>query len=81
MFGATLRCKVCNQYAPDRCTCNGLSLEQQRFLDAHEELHRRVLKAWAKNPTPQFYIDEKWASVVQEILKMDIDNIIQKDKP
>lgn len=21
MFGATLRCKVCNQYVPDRCTC------------------------------------------------------------
>ena len=21
MFGSTLRCPVCNQYAPDRCTC------------------------------------------------------------
>lgn len=21
MFGASLRCPVCNQYAPDRCTC------------------------------------------------------------
>jgi len=22
MFGGKLRCPVCNQYAPDRCTCN-----------------------------------------------------------
>lgn len=21
MFGAELRCKTCNQYTPDRCTC------------------------------------------------------------
>lgn len=32
MYGATLRCKVCNQYAPDRCTCNGLSQEALRTL-------------------------------------------------
>lgn len=30
MYGATMRCKVCNQYAPDRCTCNGMSAEQKR---------------------------------------------------
>ena len=28
--GADMRCEVCNKYLPDRCTCNGPSIEQRR---------------------------------------------------
>lgn len=29
--GANMRCEECNKYLPDRCTCNGPSLEEQRI--------------------------------------------------
>lgn len=28
--GADMRCPRCNQYLPDRCTCNGPSIEEQQ---------------------------------------------------
>lgn len=28
--GANMRCTKCNKYLPDRCTCNGPSIEQRR---------------------------------------------------
>ena len=28
--GADMRCQKCNKYLPDRCTCNGPSIESQR---------------------------------------------------
>ena len=33
MFGASLRCPVCNQYAPDRCTCKKESKVKTRNAD------------------------------------------------
>jgi bacterioferritin-associated ferredoxin len=32
--GADMRCGKCNKYVPDRCTCNGLSIEQMRNANA-----------------------------------------------
>ena len=32
--GADMRCPQCNRYLPDRCTCNGPSLEEQRLAGA-----------------------------------------------
>jgi len=34
--GADMRCKKCNKYLPDRCTCNGPSIEQRRNQEAEE---------------------------------------------
>lgn len=32
--GANMRCEKCNKYLPDRCTCNGPSIEQRRNAEA-----------------------------------------------
>ena len=37
--GANMRCKTCNQYLPDRCTCNGPSIEQKRNAEAAAMMH------------------------------------------
>ena len=34
--GADMRCKKCNKYLPDRCTCNGPSIEQRRNQQAKD---------------------------------------------
>lgn len=31
--GADMRCPKCNKYLPDRCTCNGPSIEERRMTD------------------------------------------------
>ena len=31
--GADMRCKKCNKYLPDRCVCNGLSIEEVRQIN------------------------------------------------
>lgn len=58
MFGATLRCKVCNQYVPDRCTCNGHSPETVRGYQSHKSAG--VLKMWTGegNKMRPMYISE-----------------------
>jgi len=33
MFGGKLRCPVCNQYAPDRCTCNKSSIMVKKIVE------------------------------------------------
>jgi hypothetical protein len=36
--GAEMRCKQCNKYLPDRCTCNGLSVEELRQVNTMDHL-------------------------------------------
>jgi hypothetical protein len=31
------RCPKCNQYLPDRCTCNGMSIEQRRNSESYPD--------------------------------------------
>ena len=48
MFGATLRCPVCNMYKPDRCICPKPDTIKLPALSAHDlEVARAVLEAVA----------------------------------
>lgn len=40
--GANMRCGSCNKYMPDRCTCNGISLEEQRQVLAMSHMECAV---------------------------------------
>lgn len=49
--GADMRCPKCNKYLPDRCTCNGPSIEERRLTDHQtspvgEDAERTEFEAW-----------------------------------
>lgn len=40
MFGAILRCKVCNKYTPDRCICSKAAKKQQEIEALRAEIDK-----------------------------------------
>lgn len=46
--GADMRCIECNRYLPDRCTCNGISIEEQRIVMgmSHGECYTEIQDEW-----------------------------------
>jgi hypothetical protein len=52
MFGSSLRCPVCNQYAPDRCTCKKVSMKYKQvdpsfaYVDMTEDELKSLWKAY-----------------------------------
>ena len=52
--GADMRCPKCNKYLPDRCTCNGPSIEERRMTDHQtspvgEDAERAAFEAWHRS--------------------------------
>lgn len=60
--GADMRCPKCNQYLPDRCTCNGPSIEERRNMDHTTDKGTEAERA------PRSYLDW-WTSIETDVRK------------
>lgn len=69
MFGATLRCKVCNQYYPDRCTC-GKPAKGELGGACNRTACQQRPATWFNHSTCKYYCDH-CAELINEANRAD----------
>lgn len=73
MFGAQLRCPVCNQYTPDRCVCN-------KPADLKGVKGGNCNRTACQKPNAWWYNSGSWAYYCRACA-LEINKCCPKDEP
>lgn len=83
MFGNELRCKKCNQYKPDRCTCNTDDqelVERNKIAQLFDDYALEVSDRGHDASNPWIMADKAISLCRQHDMQMAIDAVDQIDR-